>query len=160
MCITPPELISRDILIAMQARAKKAYTLFGVLFLLLGGLTLLNVIAALQVGQVFLWQAFAYGLMNLLVSYAFFKHESWLMYAFSLNLVANGLLLGASIMTYGADPQSLFLSLFGLAVMGSVLGFVYYTKKSLQKTAWSAYTGGLFILLWASTFVPNALSAF
>ncbi len=144
----------------MQARAKKAYTLFGILFLILGGATLLNVLAALQAGQVLLLQASAYGFMNLLVAYAFFKQESWLMYAFALNFVANTLLIVSLAVTYGGNPESFALPLFGLVVMASVLLFIYSTRKSLQKTAWSTQTAALFIVLWASTFIPNALSAF
>jgi len=142
------------------ARVKRAYALFGVVFLILGILTLLNVLAALQVGQVFLLRAFAYGIMNLLVAYAFFRQESWLMFAFSLNLIANTLLIVNTVMSSGADLGSLWMPLFGLAVMASVLAFVYYTKKSLHKTKWSLYTGTAFALLWVGTFSYNALSAF
>jgi hypothetical protein len=134
-----------------HSQVRLAYVALGSAFAALGALVLLNVASAWRVGEVFLWGASMYALMDFLVAYGLFNRERWVPHAFLLNLIGLAIMFGASILfTEGAAN----LTFYGVALGINALlaAFLYRTASRGRGDLLGEKAGMAFVALWAVMF--------
>jgi hypothetical protein len=134
----------------MQARTTLVYKVLGWVFLFLGALTLLNVLAGFDVAQTILWRSLGYGVCYLLIAYGCFVRGSWILPAFALNFLALILLLGVEWYARGAFS---FLALVVAVAAGIIAAFAYERRRYLRSTSLGWTVGVAFFLVWGATLI-------
>ena len=129
-----------------------AYLVLGTCFLVLGALTVLNVVAAWRVGGVFLLSASTYAAMNFLIAYGLFMREQWLLYAFAFNLAGIVVMLSTSILLQGMQGINPLFYTLALGINALLVGFLYYTHARTHRSVEGNRAGVAFILLWVAMF--------
>ncbi|TSC68214.1 MAG: hypothetical protein G01um101456_720 [Parcubacteria group bacterium Gr01-1014_56] len=126
----------------MERLINLAYALFGVVFSIIGILTLLTAAEGWHATGVILWGALGFILLDVSAAYGFFLRAQWLLPGFMLN--ALGILA-----LWFLDPVSLRANI-ALGGASALLLFLYFTKNQTKKTP--GWQGVAFVLLWGMVF--------
>lgn len=138
----------------MGARTTLVYKVLSGVFLFLGAITLLNVVAAWAMYHSVLWLALGYGVIDFLIAYGCFARERWVIAAFALNFAGLAALLG---MEWYMNAFS-FLAVVVAVAAGIIAVFAYQRRRFLRHSGQWWITGGPFFLIWAAAFIYTVIN--
>lgn len=129
-----------------------AFTVLGIIFLALGVLSFLTVVQGWYLAGTVAPRAGIYGLLDILVAYAFFARQWWLLPAFVLNAIGQMFLVSYRGYIMQELNGSVLFALFGAAVALGIAAYIYRSRRILTHTNPSYILGGLFLATWTVGF--------
>ena len=135
----------------LYALTPKLLSTLGVIFLLIGFVTLLSAVGHMQTFGSIPWLFFGYVALDTLLGLGLCMRERWTVYLLGLNfagftvLHATTVLFGGSLDILSAGVNILFA--------GAMWGLVYRLRNHLADTAWGRIQGIAFLAVWMFVYV-------
>jgi len=130
----------------------KVFTVLGIVFLAIGALSFLTVAQGWYLSHSVLWRAGLFGLLDILIAYAFFDRQRWLEPALGLNAAGQATLLAVHAYYSTALGGQFFFAVFGTTLAIALFWYVHRNRDMLKHTNASYVLGGLFVCTWGVSF--------
>ena len=130
----------------------RLFTLLGIVFLCIGAFSFLTVAQGWYLEQAVLWRAGIFGLLDILIAYAFFSRQLWLEPALGLNAAGQMTLLAVHAYYSPALGGRFFFAIFGTALATALFWYVHRNRAILDRAGTSYVLGGLFVCVWMVSF--------